>query len=764
MRFVFIAVSYFILAFGTMSSSFGAGDTWTLKFECTTTESRIFEFEIKNITNIQSKINHRLLGGAVIQLDHNYKSPTAGLFEGVFTSVTHGSHRAWFQYDILHSSLKGWGKIGEHRTDCTITGKKAQTALIAKDVITEANFDRNKICFLALAPVDVEWDYSTVGGRDAIKEAKARGLSLQDCAQVLGRSSNKTLINTSDERSRITKNRMICLKALSKKNTWETLTFLQKYVDQAKARGFSERDCSRILGDTKVASKSAEKVRRHLYYDICNQALKINMMTWDTGNPYSRRKVKEARNLGLSEQHCARILNRKEKNVSLAATSAATLQVSTLSDAEVCRNAMGNDGKNWSAALGWVSYVDKAKSRGLSEQDCAKLLAGLNNVASSISKSAPQPSQALIKRTQGALKSLGLYRGKVDGVHGVESKLALTQWQKSADVIATGEIKAEQIARLESDAFKRLAKLQAIREEKALKEAKERAQKIEAENAKIAAEKKRITEQANKAKKAIQLRNRHSVAVIMGNRNYKGMANVDFAERDANAMRKFVVEQLHYREGNIIDLRNTSQAELRTTFGTASTHKGKLYDYVRPQKSDVIVFYSGHGVPGLRDKRGYLLPVDGEPNRAELSGYPLEVLLTNLSKVPARSMKVFIDACFSGDSPKGMLVRATSGLSVEIRQPKSVDNKMVVITASKGDQFASWDEDAKHGLFTKYLLEALGGHADKEEFGGNADGKVTLGEVKDYLDEEMTYQARRRFSRDQHATVSGDLKTVLSAY
>ena len=127
-------------------------------------------------------------------------------------------------------------------------------------------------------------------------------------------------------------------------------------------------------------------------------------------------------------------------------------------------------------------------------------------------------------------------------------------------------------------------------------------------------------------------------------------------------------------------------------------------------------------------------------------------------------MKVFIDACFSGDSPKGMLVRATSGLSVEIRQPKRLDNKMVVITASKGDQFASWDEDAKHGLFTKHLLEALGGNADKEEFGGNKDGKVTLGEVKTYLDDEMTYQARRRFSRDQHATVSGDLKTVLSAY
>ena len=58
----------------------------------------------------------------------------------------------------------------------------------------------------------------------------------------------------------------------------------------------------------------------------------------------------------------------------------------------------------------------------------------------------------------------------------------------------------------------------------------------------------------------------------------------------------------------------------------------------------------------------------------------------------------------------------------------------------------------------------LNGAADKQSKTGNKDGKVTRGEVKAYLDRGMTYQARRRFSRDQHATVSGDLKTVLSAY
>ena len=54
--------------------------------------------------------------------------------------------------------------------------------------------------------------------------------------------------------------------------------------------------------------------------------------------------------------------------------------------------------------------------------------------------------------------------------------------------------------------------------------------------------------------------------------------------------------------------------------------------------------------------------------------------------------------------------------------------------------------------------------ADKNAKTGNKVGKVKLGEVKAYLDREMTCQARRQFSRDKHAIVTGDLNTMLSAY
>ena len=122
---------------------------------------------------------------------------------------------------------------------------------------------------------------------------------------------------------------------------------------------------------------------------------------------------------------------------------------------------------------------------------------------------------------------------------------------------------------------------------------------------------------------------------------------------------------------------------------------------------------------------------------------------------------VFLDACFSGDSQGGRLIAGTSGITVTpARAPPS---NLTVITAARGDQVASWDEGARHGLFTRYLLEALGGAADTGRH-GDGDGAVTASEVKSYLDREMTYAARRQFGREQNATAAGDLSKILAKY
>ncbi len=256
--------------------------------------------------------------------------------------------------------------------------------------------------------------------------------------------------------------------------------------------------------------------------------------------------------------------------------------------------------------------------------------------------------------------------------------------------------------------------------------------------------------------------NRHGVAVIIGNKNYahSRVPEVTYAHNDADAFKRYVIDVLGFREGNVIDLRDATQAQMTSVLGKAGYHRGKAYQYVRPGKSDLVVYYSGHGVPGLRDKRGYLLPVDADPATAEINGLPLDTVYANLEKIDAKSVTVVIDACFSGDSPKGMLVESASPVFIKTKLPQTT-NKIVLLTAASGDQVASWDKRARQGLFTVHLLKALYGLADQQDW-GNGDGKVTLAEVKAYLEDEMSYAARRHYNRDQNATVVGEEGKVMA--
>ena len=46
----------------------------------------------------------------------------------------------------------------------------------------------------------------------------------------------------------------------------------------------------------------------------------------------------------------------------------------------------------------------------------------------------------------------------------------------------------------------------------------------------------------------------------------------------------------------------------------------------------------------------------------------------------------------------------------------------------------------------------MSGEGDKKPY-GNSDGKVSLRELKKYLDDTMTYYARRYYGRDQTAQI-----------
>ena len=173
---------------------------------------------------------------------------------------------------------------------------------------------------------------------------------------------------------------------------------------------------------------------------------------------------------------------------------------------------------------------------------------------------------------------------------------------------------------------------------------------------------------------AQEVRNPDGVAVIIGNRDYTNpdVPEVTFAHRDADAFRRYVIDVLGYDPENIIDLRDATRGQLFDVLGAPADPHGLLWSYLNPDGgSDVVVFYSGHGVPGLKDGRGYLFPEDGNPKSAERDGYPIDLLYEMLGGLEeAETVRVYLDACFSGSSAGGAVIKDASPVYLTPKLPE----------------------------------------------------------------------------------------------
>ncbi len=266
-----------------------------------------------------------------------------------------------------------------------------------------------------------------------------------------------------------------------------------------------------------------------------------------------------------------------------------------------------------------------------------------------------------------------------------------------------------------------------------------------------------------------EVRNPHGVAVIIGNKHYphRGVPDVDYADRDAEAFKRYVIDVMGFDPTKIISLKNAKRREMLNVFGSRDAPMSDILAKLDPKgRSAVVVYYSGHGVPGLKDGMGYLLPVDVPPREARNEGYPLELLykrLDELSKADrrrrAKSVQVFLDACFTGNSYGGFLIQGASPVIIAAALPEAIAEQVTVLTAAGSKQLANWDEQAQHGLFTHHLLDALYGKGDAD-----GDGRVTAVEAKQYLDDYMTPAAWLARRTEQTANLlAGTPKVVLSA-
>jgi hypothetical protein len=249
-----------------------------------------------------------------------------------------------------------------------------------------------------------------------------------------------------------------------------------------------------------------------------------------------------------------------------------------------------------------------------------------------------------------------------------------------------------------------------------------------------------------KAKKA-----NDSVAIIIGIEKYKRVSRAEFSNADAQVFYDYSIRALGVKPENIKLLIDEAADDV----DILSAFKNWLPLKVKKNTTDIYVFYSGHGLPSEDGKSLYFLPYGTEKNFIERTAINQQEIITALQNSHPRSVTMFIDSCYSGQTRGGeTLIASARPIAVKV-SASSYPSNFTVISASAPDQLSSSSPDLKHGIFSFYLMKGMEGDADL-----NIDGKITAGEMQEYLIDHVGRHAMV-LNRVQNPQLFGDSNRIL---
>ena len=249
--------------------------------------------------------------------------------------------------------------------------------------------------------------------------------------------------------------------------------------------------------------------------------------------------------------------------------------------------------------------------------------------------------------------------------------------------------------------------------------------------------------------------NEGNIAVVIGNHEYQGELpdNPDGAA-DADAVMALLIDQLGYKQENIIDLRDATLADLKRVFGSDDDPGGELAKRIdKDDPGDVFIYIASHGLVKEDDgKEAYLLPVDAKVDLLDDTAYAMQDLYDNLGKIGARTIMLMLEANFANNLDALIDPPNLPELEVEAMPAEPVPG-LAVFKASDRDQKAIQDPEYGIGLFTRYLIEGLAGRADEAPL-GNGDKSIDTVELYVYTADAVRTAARKSFGLEQKPLLS----------
>ena len=216
----------------------------------------------------------------------------------------------------------------------------------------------------------------------------------------------------------------------------------------------------------------------------------------------------------------------------------------------------------------------------------------------------------------------------------------------------------------------------------------------------------------------------NTFVIAIGNENYSLVPKVAFANNDMNIFAQYCQKTLGIPMQNIRKYKDA-------TFGSMLSALNDIKEIADAYNGDmnVIFYYAGHGIPNEKDQTAYLLPTDADGKSTEVC-FPLARLYKELGELNAKSVIVFMDACFSGAQRGNGMLASARGVAIKAKEQKPM-GKLVVLTAASGEETAYPFKEKGHGLFTYFLLKKL----------NETKGECSLGELSEYITTNVKRQS-----------------------
>lgn len=174
----------------------------------------------------------------------------------------------------------------------------------------------------------------------------------------------------------------------------------------------------------------------------------------------------------------------------------------------------------------------------------------------------------------------------------------------------------------------------------------------------------------------------------------------------------------------------------------------KIADIAQPQ--DVVtVYYAGHGRAIGEDF--CFIPYEltrmyGDEEQLKASVISGKSFRDKLQEIKARKQLVVIDACQAGAIIESFAMRGAAEEKALAQLSRS--SGVHILASTQQDQEAGEYTQLGHGVFTYALLQGMEGKAD----GSPLDGKITIYELKAYIDDQIPGLTQKYKGRAQYPT------------